>query len=85
MKETFVIQEYATTPDSALKNGVTNRLHGEIRIFNESEIHKLANEVALKSDANSNCTKVDDLYNVWVKTYFVQEELVQIHVIATVE
>ena len=81
-EDTFVLQVDAVSPDEALEVGILNRMHGGIRIFCHSELVELRQEI---KNSDTSCTEISGLCNVWVNTYLVQGDLVQIHIIATIE
>ena len=79
-EDTFVIQSVGDSPDDAISSGVKSHSHGNIRIFNSTQFLELSKEIENKGKS---CVAIDGLQCVWVNTYLVQDELVQMHVIQT--
>ncbi len=80
--DTFVIQCEADTPDEAIRSGIKSHINTCIHIFDESEMLELVSEIENKDKL---CTAINGLRGVWVDTFLVQENLVQVHTIASNE
>lgn len=82
-EDTFAIQHEANSPADAIRDGISSRVYGGIRIFNDSQISELVQEI--EKEISGSCVAISGLCNVWVDTFLIQNELVQIHAIATCE
>jgi len=80
--DTFVVQCIASSEFDAQRQGIDMCVQGQVPVFNESQSSELAD---VYSKRNPPLTSISALKNVWVNTFLVEDELVQIHVIATNE